>query len=89
MFILNSKLSKFYDQLSFLQIDQPELPVVKANFLYSPHIIQAYEKLIANIFTRLAKEHQFPQRFAGDFQKNAKRVSAFEQLFALVRCVYK
>lgn len=64
-----------------LNIGQPELPVVKANFLYSPDVIEAYKRLIRKVLTRLSSEKGFPQ-FA-NVTETAARISDFERLFAL------
>lgn len=66
-----------------IQIDQPELPVVKANFLYTPAVVAAYERLIEKVLLRLGKEKGFPP-LKKDAKTTAKKIAAFEQLFALV-----
>ncbi len=60
---------------------------MKANFLYTPAVVAAYERLIEKVLTRLGQEKDFnfiSSIVTNDTKILAKKISAFEQLFALV-----
>lgn len=57
--------------------------MVKANFLYTPEVVAAYERLIEKVLLRLSTEKGFPP-LQDSAKVMAKRIAAFEQLFASV-----
>ncbi|ODM99390.1 Neprilysin-11 [Orchesella cincta] len=84
-YVFDISISPSYYNTSVNQIfiDQPDLPIPKAAFQYAPNIVSAYETLIKKVLSKIGHEIGVPTEYMNDMKMAVRKISAFDQLFAL------